>query len=143
MLNLIIHNYVFVLAPDPVIIMNAHSSQIVSKPLILDSNITTVRGITSRVDIVWSSNGLELRKIEGIVSNLTQDNSVIYMDSYTIPQLGTVDEGRTYQCGIIINQATPIIVNGAITLDVTGELLHISIYLYFNIPVFVSSQSIY
>ena len=124
MLNLIIHTYVFVLVPDPVIIMNAHSSQIVSKPLTLDCNITTVRGITSRVDIVWSSNGLELRKIEGIVSNLTQDNSVIYMDSYTIPQLGTVDEGRTHQCGIIINQAIPIIVNGAITLDVTGELLH-------------------
>ena len=136
------HNYVFVLVPDPVIIMNAHSSQIVSKPLTLDCNITTVRGITSRVDIVWSSNGLELRKIEGIVSNLTQDNSVIYMDSYTIPQLGTVDEGRTYQCGIIINQEIPIVVNGAITLDVTGELLHISIYLYFNIPAFVSSQSI-
>ena len=63
MLNLIINNYVFVLVPDTVIIMNAHSIKIVSKPLILDSNITTVRGITSRVDIVWSSNGLELRKI--------------------------------------------------------------------------------
>ena len=108
--------------------MNAHSSQIVSKPLTLDCNISTVRGITSRVDIVWSSNGLELRKIEGIVSNLTQDNSVIYMDSYTIPQLGTVDEGRTYQCGIIINQGIPIVANGAITLDVTGEILQISIY---------------
>ena len=105
-----------------------------------------MRGITSRVYIVWSSNGLELRKIEGIVSNLTQDNSVIYMDSYTIPQLGTVDEGRTYQCGIIINQEIPIIVNGAITLDVTGELLHISIrtYIYTLIFLFLlySSQSI-
>ena len=84
-----------------------------------------MRGITSRVDIVWSSNGLELRRIEGIQSNLTINDSVLYTDSYTIPQLGTVDEGRTYQCGIIINQAIPIIVNGSVTLDVTGELLHI------------------
>ena len=102
--------------------MDAQATQKVSKPLTLDCNITTVKGITSRVDIVWSSNGLELRKIEGIESNLTQDNSVLYMDSYTIPQLGTVDEGRIYQCGIIINQAIPLVFNGNITLDVTGEL---------------------
>ena len=112
----------FLVVPDPVISMDAHAIQTVSKPLTLDCNITTVRGITSRVDIVWSSNGLELRKIEGTESNLTQDNSVLYMDSYTIPQLGTVDEGRIYQCGIIINQAIPIVFNSNITLDVTGEL---------------------
>ena len=76
------------------------------------------------MDIVWSSNGLELRRIERIKSNLTINDSVLYMDSYTISQLGTVDEGRTYQCGIIINQAVPITVNGNITLDVTGEFLH-------------------
>ena len=118
----IIHIQYFLVVPDPVILMDAHATQTVSKPLTLDCNITTVRGITSRVDIVWSSNGLELRKIEGIESNLTQDNSVLYMDSYTIPQLGTVDEGRIYQCGIIINQAVPIVLNSNITLDVTGEL---------------------
>ena len=100
--------------------VNVYSSQTVSEPLTLDCNITTVRGITSRVDIVWSSNGLELRRIEGIQSNLTINDSVLYIDSYTIPQLGTLDEGRTYQCGIVINQAVPITVNGNITLDVTG-----------------------
>ena len=72
------------------------------------------------MDIVWSSNGLLLRRIEGTQSNLTINGSVLYMDSYTIPQLGTVDEDRTYQCGIVINQAVPITVNGNITLDVTG-----------------------
>ena len=129
--------------------MDAHAIQIVSKPLTLDCNITTVRGITSRVDIVWSSNGLELRKIEGIESNLTQDNSVLYMDSYTIPQLGTVDEGRIYQCGIIINQTIPIAFNNNITLDVTGEScifynVYILIFLFLLVPkVFIDvSQSV-
>ena len=85
-----------------------------------------MRGITSRVDVVWSNNGLELKRIENIEFTLTtQNKSVIYMDSYTIPQLGTDDEGQTYQCGIIINQAIPINVNGSITLDVTGEILYI------------------
>ena len=111
----------FSLVPNPTVTVKAPSSQVVSRSLTLYCNITTVRGITSRVDIVWSSNSLELRRIEGIKSNLKINDSVLYMDSYTIPQLGTVDEGRTYQCGIVINQAVPIIVKGNITLDVKGE----------------------
>ena len=105
--------------------MYAPSSQIVSEPLTLECNITTVRGITSRLDIVWSSNETELRRIEGIQSNLMRNNSVIYMDSYAISQLGTVDEDRAYQCGVIINQAVPITFNSSITLDVTSEFLYV------------------
>ena len=84
-----------------------------------------MRGITSRVDIVWSSDGSELKRIEGIDSNSTNNNSVIYMNSYTISPLSTDDEGRTYQCAVIINQVLVIIVNNSITLDVTGGFLHI------------------
>ena len=73
------------------------------------------------MDIVWSSNGLELRRIEGAESNFAQGNSVIYMDSYIISQLGTTDEGRAYQCGIVINRPLPTIVNDNIILDVVGE----------------------
>ena len=110
-----------ILVPQPVIAVDALSIQIVSEPLTLGCNASTVKGITSRLDIVWSSNGLELKRIEGIKSSLTINDSLLYSDSYTIPQLGTVDEGRTYQCGIVINQPLPIIVNASITLDVTGR----------------------
>ena len=82
-----------------------------------------MRGITSRVDIVWSSNGLELKRIEEVESTLTEHNSVIYMDFYTISQLETVDEGRTYECEVVINQPSPITINDSITLDVMGEFL--------------------
>ena len=116
------NNFV-IIVPDPLVTVDAPSIQIVGDPLTLYCNITTVRGITSRVDVVWSSNGLALRRIEGIQSNLTINDSILYMDSYTISQLGTVDEGRTYQCGIVINQPIPLTVNGSITLDVTGEVL--------------------
>ena len=72
---------------------------------------------------MWSSNDLELKRIEGVESTLTEHNAVIYMDSYTISQLETVDEGRTYQCEVVINQPSPITVNDSITLDVMGEFL--------------------
>ena len=125
----IMYSYFFIIhvVPDPIIKVNAPDSQIVGEPLTLESSITTVRGITSRVDIVWSSDGLELKRIEGIESSLTKNNSVIYMDSYNISLLSTDDEGRTYQCAVIINQVLAIIVNSSITLDVTGEL-YISIF---------------
>ena len=112
---------IFIVVPDPVVTVFAPSIQTVSNPLTLECNVSTVRGITSSMDTVWSSNGLELKRSEGMKSNVIKNDSVMYMDSYTIPQLGTVDEGRTYQCGIIINQILPITVNDSITLDVTGE----------------------
>ena len=125
----ILYSYFFIIhvVPDPIVKVNAPNSQIVGEPLTLKSTITTVRGITSRVDIVWSSDGLELKRIEGIESSLAKNNSVIYMDSYNISLLSTDDEGRTYQCAVIINQVLAIIVNSSITLDVTGEF-YISIF---------------
>ena len=113
-------NFYLLVVPYPVVEVDAPSTQIVSESLTLECNVTTVRGIISRVDIVWSSNDIELKRTEGIESSLTTNKSVIYMDFYTISQLGTVDEGRTYQCGIIINQQLPITVNKSITLDVNG-----------------------
>ena len=88
---IVYYDFFLILVPQPVIVVDTPSIQIVSEPLTLYCNITTVRGITSRVDIVWNSNDLELKKIEGVQSNLTQGSLVLYVDSYTIPQLGTVD----------------------------------------------------
>jgi len=113
--------FAFQLVPDPLVKVYAPSNQRVSQSLTLECNVTTVRGITSRVDLVWSSTHSELERIEGIDPSSTESNSVTYKDSYTISQLGTVDENRTYQCEIIINTALPITVNDSITLDVSSE----------------------
>ena len=52
-LHIIIHNYMHVsLVPGPSVTINAPSNQTVGQSLTLESSITTVRGITSRVDIV-------------------------------------------------------------------------------------------
>ena len=120
------------LVPYPVVKVDAPNIQTVSEPLTLECNVTTVRGITSRLDIVWSSNDMEIKRTEGFESSFTKDNLVIYMDNYTISQLGTIDEGRTYQCVVVINQVLPITVNDSITLDVMGKFLYIT-YVHKNI----------
>ena len=100
--------------------MTALNTQIVGQLLTLQCEVTTVKGITSRVDIVWSSGGTELERMNGVSSTMMSD-SLVYTDSYTISQLSTTDEGRVIQCGVVINASPLVMANDSITLDVTGE----------------------
>ena len=109
------------LVPVPSVTINAPSNQTVGQSLTLESSITTVRGITSRVDIVWSSNGVELRRIMGATPNSTNDSSEVYEDIYDIPLLSTSDDGRVIECEIIIMTTPSIVATNNVTLDVTGK----------------------
>ena len=92
--------------------------------------MTTVRGITSRVDIVWSSDGTEIERMNN-VSSTTMDNSLVYTDSYNISQLSTTDDGRVIQCEVVINTSPKVANNVSTTLDVTGkEQICATLYAY-------------
>ena len=108
------------LVPTPVVIVTAPNSQTVGQSLTLQCEVTTVRGITSRVDIVWSSDGAVLRRINDTTAT-TMDNSLVYTDSYTISQLSTTDDGRVIQCEVVIHTSPPIQQVDNIALDVTGK----------------------
>ena len=111
--------YIYILVPAPIVNVTAPITQTAGQSLTLQCEVTTVRGVTSRVDIVWSSGGSELQRMENMTST-TMNNSLIYTDSYTISQLITTDEGRVIQCEVVINTSPSVIVNNNITLDVTG-----------------------
>ena len=114
-----IHIYV---VPIPDVSMVAPEFQMVGQSLALECNVTTVRGITSRVDIVWSDGNMELdRTNDTTVSPM--DNSLVYTDSYTISLLSTTDEGRVIQCEVVINASPSIMASDNATLDVTGKCL--------------------
>ena len=100
--------------------MTAPNTQTVGQSLTLQCEVTTMRGITSRVDIVWSSGGTVLRRMDN-VSSTTMGNSLVYTDSYSISQLNTTDEGRVIQCEVVINASLSVMASNSITLDVTGE----------------------
>ena len=101
--------------------MTALNTQTVGQLLTLQCEVTTVRGITSRVDIVWSSGGTVLRRMNNTTAT-TMDNLLVYTNSYTISQqLSTIDEGRAIQCEVVINASSSVMASDSITLDVTGE----------------------
>ena len=83
--------------------------------------VTTVRGVTSRLDIIWNSNGAELKRTEGVIVNSTTDISMIFMDYYIISQLSTADEGRVLQCETKINASTSVETIDSVRLNVTGK----------------------
>ena len=107
----------FYIVPAPTVSMTDPGTQMLNNSLTLQCNVTTVRGITSRVDIVWSSGGTELERMNN-VSSTTMDNSLVYTDSYTISQLSTTDEGRVIQCEVVINASPSVMASDSITLDV-------------------------
>ena len=93
--------------------------QTVGQPLTLECDVSTVRGITSRVDIVWSSNGSELKRIEGANVSLTSEIET-YTVIYDAMQLNTSDDGRVFQCEVFVNTNPPLMADSNITLHVIG-----------------------
>ena len=110
----------YISVPPPTVNVTALNTQTVGDPLELQCEVTTVRGNTSRVDIVWTSGGMELERMNG-VSSTTMDNSLVYTHSYTIPKLNTTDDGRVIRCEVVINTSPPVMATDNITLNVTGE----------------------
>ena len=107
------------IVPAPNVNVTAPNNQTVGQSLTLQCEVTTVRGITSRVDIVWSSGGTELQRMNNVSSTM-MSNSLVYTNSYTISQLSTTDDGRVIQCEVVINADQPVTDNDVVTLDVTG-----------------------
>ena len=110
----------FTTVPIPDVTVTTCNTQTVGQPLILECNMTTVRGITSRVNIVWRNDGRELERMEEVNVSSTTDNSVVYTDTYYISQLNTTDDGREYQCEVVINTSPPVMANNSVRLDVMG-----------------------
>ena len=105
------------------------NEQIVGQPLMLECAMSTSRGNNSRVDIMWTRDGVEVEHINNVSSNFSSPEVVVYFIIYTIPLLGTYDDDVVYECEVIINSSPAFIIRDNVTLDVTGMYL-IYFYMY-------------
>jgi len=83
----------------------------------LECNAMAVRGITSRVDIIWRTGNTTVRRVDGVTAN-TVSNSAVYTDQLITPPLSVNDNGRVYVCEVRINTAFGI---NSIVLDFIGK----------------------
>ena len=108
--------------PTPTISVTTPNTQTVGQSLTLQCEVTTVIGITSRVDIVWRSGGTVLQRMNGVSSTM-MSNLLVYTNFYTISQLSTTDDGKVIQCEGVINASPSVMASNDITLDVTGMFI--------------------
>ena len=133
----IIFYFTKVSIPTVSIYVTAPNMPKVGQPLMLECDVATVRGISSKVDIVWSSNGTVLRRLNSVTASIV-NNSQVYSDYYTIKLLRTSDKGRVIHCEGII-QATPSIssTNNITLLDFTGQCI-LALVFNMNFTIFSS-----
>ena len=91
--------------------------------LTIQYKVTIVRGITSRVDIMWRRKGGAF-DVTHVTATTTIDNLLVYTDSYTILQLSTSDDSVIYEYRLVIRGKSRAKFNGAIRLNVTGKYWH-------------------
>ena len=110
----------FVTVPSPVVEVTSIDTVEFGETTTLECNVTAVRGITSRVDIIWRNtlNSTILRRMGDVTANIV-DNSAVYTDQLVTPPLSVNDNGRVYYCAVSINSTLEV--NGTIMLDLTGK----------------------
>ena len=133
--------YILVSNSTNVVVLTLNQ-QMVGQPLMLECAMSTPRGISSRVDIVWSRDGVEVEHINDISSNFSSPEVVVYTNIYTIPLLGTYDDDIVYECEVIINSSPKLEVTGNVILDVIGMYV-LSHYNNCDIPINLLSQFLY
>ena len=117
------YNILCYTVPAPLVILSIPNDQIVGQALLLKCDITTVRGVTSKTDIIWSSDGLELKRTNGINISMVTNNSMLYTDMYLISLLSTADEERAYECTAVITAQSPIMASDTVSLNVTSKYI--------------------
>ena len=101
--------------------MSAPNNLTTGQSAILDCSAVAVRGITSRVDIVWYDNGVQVRRMDNITASIINGMAAVYRDSLNISSLTRKHDGRVYFCEVIINSEPLVIDNSSITINVTCE----------------------
>ena len=92
----------------------------VGNPLTLDCTVTAVRGISSSVNIIWTTGGRVVRRVDNITADIEND-STIYTDLFEISSLSAIDNGREYQCTVVINATRPVYNSDQFILTFTGK----------------------
>ena len=123
--------------PTPVVIISAPSNLTTGQSLTLDCSIVAVRGITSRVDIVWYDNGVQVRRMDNVTASMINDTTAVYTDSLNVSILTRQHDGRVYLCEAIINSEPLLATFSYITPSVVCKFVNYYVYLYYTMYVYM------
>ena len=91
------------------------------QPLVLQCTAAIVRGITSTVDIIWTTGNTQVRRVNNVTASSNTYSQSIYNDSFIIPSLNVSDIGNVYQCEASINSVLPSAVKTGVVIPIPGK----------------------
>ena len=108
---------------DPIIAVEAMITSIATiyQSLILQCNATIVRGITGTIDIIWTTDNTQVRRVNNATASGSIYSSAIYIDSFIIPSLNISDIGNVYECKVLINSGLPTSAKTDIIIPIPGK----------------------
>ena len=115
---------------DPVIAVEVTniSTPEIYEPLILQCNATIVRGITSTVDIIWTTGNTQVRRVNNVTASSNINSSSIYNDSFIIPSLNLSDIGNIYECEVVINSVLPTTAKTDFVIPLPGMYIYLQYF---------------
>ena len=113
--------------PSPIVEVISIDAVELGKATTLECNVTAVRGITSRVDIIWRigsnstiANSTIVKTVENVTVNIV-NNSAVYTNQLVTTPLSVNDNGIVYYCAVSINSTFGVSSHGTIVLDFIGK----------------------
>ena len=123
------HHNIYSVVPTPNVTIAVLNDQIISTPLSLRCDVTTVMGISSSVDIVWMKDDTEILRENDTIGDPISNATVMYTSHYyNVTTLRITDDNITYYCQAIINTSPMVNNSGSYTLNVIGEYVYIYVY---------------
>ena len=104
-------------------IISAPNNLTTGQTVALNCSIVAVRGIASRVDIVWYDNGIQVRRMDNITASIINGTATVYRDSLNISSLTKRHDDRAYSCQAVINSEPLTISFSSIRLNVTCKFI--------------------
>ena len=98
----------------------ATTNPAVDQPLILQCTATIVSGITSTVDIIWTTRDTQVRRVNNVTASSNINSTSVYNDLFIIPLLDISDIGSVYQCEVLINSLPPITAKTDFNIPIPG-----------------------
>ena len=113
-------NYVYV---DPIVTVEVNTASIptIHQPLTLQCNGTTVRGITSTVDIIWTTGDTQVRRVNNVTASSSINSTSVYNNLFITPSLNVTDIGSVYQCEVLINSILPTTAKSDFVIPIPGK----------------------
>ena len=94
---------------DPIMAVEVMATGIpaINQSLTLQCTANIVRGISSTVDIIWTTGDTQVRRVNNVIVSSNINSTSVYNDSFIIPSLDISDIGSLYQCEVLVNSVIP------------------------------------